>query len=168
MVQFVKEPPIPSRSPATGRIAIGSMKERPTRWSTPKILSFMFPSPFPYFYAAVPGSRECPLVDSCFFDKSIVDFRLFVNSLTMAGFHRTITKTPVADEVFSFVFCLLCGTRYAIIKLSTSTEGGRPDLRRHAPAFRHSDCVLRGSGQTTNRDSWIHQREERFKWISRL
>ena len=31
MVSFVKEPPTPSKRPATGRIAIGSIKDLPTR-----------------------------------------------------------------------------------------------------------------------------------------
>jgi hypothetical protein len=48
VVSFVKELPIPSSRPATGRIAIGSIKDLPTRCKTPKILSFMFLcSPFP-------------------------------------------------------------------------------------------------------------------------
>ena len=38
---FVKELPIPRSSPATGRIAMGSIKLRPTRCKTLKILSFM-------------------------------------------------------------------------------------------------------------------------------
>ena len=33
--------PIPRSRPATGSSAIGSMKERPTRCNTPKILSFI-------------------------------------------------------------------------------------------------------------------------------
>ena len=41
VVAFVKELPIPRRSPATGRIAIGSIKLLPTRCKTLKILSFI-------------------------------------------------------------------------------------------------------------------------------
>src|SRR5699024_6022098 len=41
MAALVKELPIPSSSPATGRIAMGSMKLRPTLCNTPKILSFI-------------------------------------------------------------------------------------------------------------------------------
>src|SRR5699024_307994 len=41
MVWLVKELPMPSSRPATGSRAMGSMKERPTRCSTPKILSFI-------------------------------------------------------------------------------------------------------------------------------
>ena len=45
IVSFVKELPSPSNKPATGRIAIGSINDLPTRCKTPKILSFIF-SPF--------------------------------------------------------------------------------------------------------------------------
>ena len=38
---FVKEPPIPKNNPATGNIAIGNIKERPTLCNTPKISSFI-------------------------------------------------------------------------------------------------------------------------------
>ncbi len=40
IVSFVNEPPTPSNKPATGRIAIGSINDLPTRCNTPKILSF--------------------------------------------------------------------------------------------------------------------------------
>ena len=43
MVVLVKEPPIPKNRPATGRMAIGSMKLRPTLCNTENILSFIFP-----------------------------------------------------------------------------------------------------------------------------
>ena len=38
---IIKELPMPSSSPATGKRAIGSIKERPTLCNTPKILSFI-------------------------------------------------------------------------------------------------------------------------------
>jgi hypothetical protein len=41
----VNELPIPKRSPATGKSAMGSIKERPTLCRTPKILSFIFKIP---------------------------------------------------------------------------------------------------------------------------
>ena len=41
MVSLVNELPIPSSSPATGRIAIGSINDRPTRCNIPNILSFI-------------------------------------------------------------------------------------------------------------------------------
>ena len=47
VVALVNELPNPSSSPATGRIAIGSMKDLPTRCNTPKILSFIACTPFP-------------------------------------------------------------------------------------------------------------------------
>ena len=42
IVVLVKEPPIPRNNPAIGKIAMGSIKERPTLCNTPKILSFTF------------------------------------------------------------------------------------------------------------------------------
>ena len=41
VVGFVNDAPMPSRMPAIGRIATGSIKLRPTRWSTLKISSFI-------------------------------------------------------------------------------------------------------------------------------
>jgi hypothetical protein len=41
MVALVKELQTPSSRPATGSSAMGSIKERPTRCKTPKILSFI-------------------------------------------------------------------------------------------------------------------------------
>ena len=42
IVSFVNDPPIPRKRPATGKIAIGSINDLPTRCKTPKILSFIF------------------------------------------------------------------------------------------------------------------------------
>ena len=41
VVSLENEPPIPSNNPATGKIAIGSIKLRPTLCKTPNILSFI-------------------------------------------------------------------------------------------------------------------------------
>ena len=46
MVSLVNELPMPSSRPATGSRAMGSIKLRPTRCSTPKILSFILPFSF--------------------------------------------------------------------------------------------------------------------------
>ena len=57
IVSFVNEPPTPSSKPATGKIAIGSINDLPTRCNTPKILSFMTipPNMFwkPMYFAAL-------------------------------------------------------------------------------------------------------------------
>ena len=41
IVSFVNDPPTPNNNPATGKIAIGNIKDLPTRCKTPKILSFI-------------------------------------------------------------------------------------------------------------------------------
>jgi hypothetical protein len=49
-VALVNEPPIPKNNPATGKIAIGSINDLPTRCKTLKILSFIIPSPFLFIF----------------------------------------------------------------------------------------------------------------------
>ena len=62
VVAFVKELPIPSSSPATGRIAIGSIKLRPTLCNTPKILSFICFPPSLSFEINVRDTQCCALL----------------------------------------------------------------------------------------------------------
>ena len=73
LVALVKELPRPRSNPATGRIAIGSMKLRPTLCNTPKILSFIV---FLLFFVQVSmhsvGSFEDAIRDD--------DFHIIINT----------------------------------------------------------------------------------------
>ena len=53
MVVLEKEPPIPNKSPATGRIAMGSIKDRPTRCNTPKKLFFISVTSFAQYFSLI-------------------------------------------------------------------------------------------------------------------